>query len=97
VPLPRRHFIALLPCGLAAAPGAPPLLNGKDLAGWVPQDGKPSAWFTTTAVRAEGKALIATPTGGPIIVNGNGRTANLVTALKHGDCELHVEFIFGSP
>jgi len=76
-----------------AAPGAQPLLNGKDLAGWVPQDGKPSAWFTTASVKAEGKALVATPGTGPIIVNGSGRTANLVTTVKHGDCELHVEFM----
>lgn len=91
--LPRRHFVTLLPCALAAAPGATPLLNGKDLAGWVPQDGKPSTWFATTRLQGAGKALVATPGAGPIIVNGNGRTANLVTVLKHGDCELHVEFM----
>jgi len=73
-----------------------PLLNGKDLAGWHTQNGKPLEWFTTrVAVAAPGgKTLNAERAPGGIIVNGpSGRTANLVTDQKFGDVELHVEFL----
>lgn len=92
----RRTFVVAAPAVLfvkAAPKSGSGLLNGRDLAGWVPQEGKPSAWFTTTAVKGEEKRLVAAPVPGGIIVNGTGRTANLVTASKHGDCELHVEFM----
>lgn len=92
----RRTFLGMVSTAVLvkAAPRlGSGLLNGKDMAGWVPQDGKPSAWFTTKAVKGEGKTLVATAAPGGIIVNGNGRTANLVTASKHGDCELHIEFM----
>jgi hypothetical protein len=91
----RREVLILAP--LAFAGGAKrksqALLNGRDLSGWVAQDGKASAWFTTREVTGAGKALVATPAPGGIIVNGTGRTANLVSELRHGDCELHVEFM----
>lgn len=91
----RREVLILAP--LAFASGAKrksqALLNGTDLSGWVAQDGKASAWFTTREVTGAGKALVATPAPGGIIVNGTGRTANLVSELRHGDCELHVEFM----
>jgi hypothetical protein len=74
------------------------LLNGKDLAGWRPQDNKPSAWFTTRGVRWEPVlspnllAGIEAPSG--VILNGpKGRTANLVTEEKFGDIELYLDFL----
>lgn len=75
-----------------------PLLNGRDLAGWHPQEGKPSEWFTTRGVRFERllgpTRLFAVPEPGDRIVNGpTGRTANLVTDEKFGDVELYLEFM----
>lgn len=75
-----------------------PLLNGRDLTGWHPQEGKPSEWFTTRGVRFERllgpTRLFAVPGPGDRIVNGpTGRTANLVTHEKFGDVELYLEFM----
>jgi len=75
-----------------------PLLNGKDLAGWRPQEGRPSEWFTTRGVRFERllapTRLFAVPEPGDRIVNGpTGRTANLVTEETFGDVELYLEFM----
>jgi hypothetical protein len=75
-----------------------PLLNGRDLAGWRAQEGKPSEWFTTRGVRFERllapTRLFAVAEPGDRIVNGpTGRTANLVTEEKFGDIELYLEFM----
>lgn len=75
-----------------------PLLNGRDLRGWRPDEAKPSAWYTTRGVRWE---RLLSPTllhgiaePGSRIVNGpDGRTANLVTDEKFGDLELYLEFL----
>jgi hypothetical protein len=78
--------------------GWQPLLNGKDLTGWVPQDNKPSDWFTTPGVRWE-RLLGPTRLSGKrapagTILNGpTGRTANFVTGQKFGDVELYLEFL----
>jgi hypothetical protein len=74
------------------------LLNGRDLAGWHGQDGKPHDWVTTDAVRWDKeqspKILSATPGPGGIILNSlRGKTANLVTDAKLGDVEVYVEFL----
>jgi hypothetical protein len=74
-----------------------PLLNGRDLAGWRPQENKPSDWFTTKGVRWERllgpTRLAGIPAPSGTILNGNGRTANLVTEEKFGDVELYLEFL----
>jgi hypothetical protein len=71
-----------------------PLLNGRDLAGWAGQDGKPHEWFTTRGVFWDGaKLLSGASQTGDRIVNGKGKTANLVTTNKFGDCELYLEFM----
>jgi hypothetical protein len=78
--------------------GWEPLLNGKDLAGWTPQDARSSEWFTTAFVRYE-RLLGPTRLGGRkapsgTILNGPaGRTANLVTEGKFGDVELYLDFL----
>jgi hypothetical protein len=73
-----------------------PLLNGKDLAGWRPQAGEPE-WFTAKSVQWRRvfapTALTAKPAPGDRIVNGKGKTANLVSDEKFGDLELHLEFL----
>lgn len=70
------------------------LLNGKDLAGWAGEEGKPHEWFTTRRVTAAGRLLEAEPAPGGILVNGpKGRTANLVSTVRHGDVELYLEFL----
>ena len=78
--------------------GWTPLVNGRDLAGWHPQDGKPSQWYTTRGVRFERllspTRLLGIPEPGGRIVNGpTGRTANFVTDQKFGDVELYLEFM----
>jgi hypothetical protein len=94
------RLILTLALPLAAAdPAGRPLLNGKDLTGWHPQDGKPSEWFTTTTVTwtpepVPPHVLSARPEPGSTIVNGpKGKTANLVTDEKFGDVELRLEFM----
>jgi len=78
--------------------GWTPLLNGRDLSGWVGQDNKSSDWFTTNGIRWERllgpTRLFATPEPGGTILNGaSGRTANLVTERRFGDVELYLEFM----
>lgn len=76
-----------------------PLLNGADLTGWHAQEGMgENEWFTTRAIRyaadQDPKKLSGAPAAGSRILNGpKGRTANLVTDMKHGDIELYVEFM----
>lgn len=75
-----------------------PLLNGKDLSGWHGQN--PAAkneWLTTNGIAWERllgpTRLSANPTAGDRILNGTGRTVNLVTDQKFGDMELYLEFM----
>lgn len=76
-----------------------PLLNGSDLSGWRAQEGMgENQWFATRAVRfapgEDPKKLAGAQGAGDRILNGaQGRTANLVTNMKHGDIELYVEFM----
>ncbi len=99
----RRLTLFLVACTLLLAeapkgPGWKPLLNGKDLSGWIGQDGKGHEWFTAKDVAwdkaAAPKMLKATPAPGGIIVNSpTGKTNNLVTTEKFGDVELYIEFM----
>ncbi len=77
--------------------GWTPLLNGKDLAGWHAQNGKPLEWFTTRGVRWEQYGptrLFAEPSGGGSMLNSaQGKTSNIVTDRKFGDLELYLEFM----
>ena len=92
-------FACLMSAGAADPPsgsGWRSLLNGKDVAGWHTQDGKPLGWFVARAAKAPpgGKTLEAEPAPGGILVNGpKGRTSNLVTDQKFADVDLHVEFM----
>lgn len=74
------------------------LLDGSSLAGWHAQEGMgENTWFTARAVRfspEDPKLLSGVGSSGDRILNGpTGRTANLVTDLRHGDIELYVEFL----
>jgi hypothetical protein len=90
------RILALL---LLAAPAAraddgwTDLLPG-DLDAWAEPHG---AWDYVEAVRLkpDNERLLAADGGkGDILYNGpTGRTSNLVTTSKNGDCELHVEFL----
>jgi hypothetical protein len=79
--------------------GWTPLLNGRDLAGWHGQDDKQNDWFTARGIRwepyvAPGPArLSAISAPGGAILNGGGRTANLVSDAGFGDVELYLEFM----
>jgi hypothetical protein len=95
--------------GIAADPKRPyesgkgwkPLLNGRNTAGWHGADTETvkgaSEWMTATAVRidpANNKALLFDPSPGAMLLNGpKGRTVNLVSDEKFGDCELYAEFL----
>jgi hypothetical protein len=79
-------------------PGWTPLINGKDMTGWVSQGNRPQQWYVTKAVRwnrtgnpqhlgsraEEGGTLVNTPRG---YVN------NIHTVDKHGDVELYLDFM----
>lgn len=76
-----------------------PLLNGKDLAGWRGQTPGENQWHTTAAImwdRLLGPTRLTAVPGrvpGGTMLNGNGRTVNLVTEEKFGDMELYLEFM----
>ncbi|MCX6619952.1 MAG: DUF1080 domain-containing protein [Acidobacteria bacterium] len=81
-----------------AEKGWRPLLNGRDLSGWHPKEGRPNEWFTTPSVRYHrvfGPAKFdAKPGPGDRIVNGpKGVTAHLISDEKFGDHELYLEFM----
>jgi hypothetical protein len=97
----RRVFLSMPAAAAAAAEVAPykqgggwkALIQPGSMSGWLAEDNKPSEWTAAQAVSAEGKALRMSGSGG-ILVNGpKGRTANIYTADKFGDCELYVEFM----
>jgi hypothetical protein len=76
-----------------------PLLNGRDLTGWQGQTPGENKWLTTTGILWERllgptrlRAVPASAPGGTIL-NGDGRTVNLVTTEKFGDVELYLEFM----
>jgi hypothetical protein len=79
-------------------PGWRPLFNAKDYNGWHGQDPKQTfGWITARAIAYE---RLLGPTrleaaGGPgdRMLNGSGRTVNLVTDEKFGDSELYLEFM----
>jgi hypothetical protein len=77
--------------------GWKPLLTGRDVSGWHAQDNKPHEWYTTHGVffdRLLGPThLSGKKEPGDRIINGSGRTQNLVTDEKFGDIELYVEFL----
>jgi hypothetical protein len=68
-------------------------LNGKDLTGWEGYPGRPNAWLTTQEVRAEGAKLVTAAAAGAVLVNGPGKTTNLVSTQKFEDMELYLEFM----
>ena len=75
-----------------------PLLNGHDLSGWHGMTKAQNDWFTATAIiwdRLLGPTRLTGLRGpGERILNGpQGRTVNLVTDEKFGDCELYLEFM----
>jgi hypothetical protein len=75
-----------------------PLLNGRDLTGWKPVDtSHPNQWFTTRSVEwkriFDPTHLTAKAEPGDRIVNGPGKTVNLVTEEKFGSFELYAEFL----
>jgi hypothetical protein len=73
------------------------LFNGRDLSGWRPlsSDGRHD-WQVAAAVplcSQDPKRFDIRP-GHGLLVNGpKGFTSNLLTEHKHGDCELHIEFV----
>lgn len=79
-------------------PGWRALLTGKDVSGWHGQDAtKKNEWFATNGVRWERllgpTRLSGNSAPGDRILNGPGRTVNLVSDEKFGDVELYLEFM----
>jgi hypothetical protein len=74
-----------------------PLLNGRSLDGWRAVDEKPLQWFTAKGVRWDGQVtpgvLHGVPAPGGSILNGAGKTANLISDRTFGDVELYLEFL----
>jgi hypothetical protein len=75
------------------------LFDGATLDGWRGRtrqgDAPDHTWRVVGAVRLrpENERRLVGEPGTGIMLNGDdGRTADLCTALEHGDCELHLEF-----
>ena len=72
------------------------LFNGKELTGWSGLDGAEHEWATAevTPLQAADPTRFDIRPGEGLLVNGpSGRTANLISDVAHGDCELHIEFV----
>ena len=74
------------------------LLNGRNLRGWHPREGKTSVWFTTPGVYwdpvVNPRSLFAVPGSGNRLLNGpKGNSADLITDSQFGDTELYLEFL----
>lgn len=78
-----------------------PLLNGRNLDGWHAASQKPNEWVTTRAVTwrriFDPRRLTFTPAEGDRIINGKeGRTVDLMSDERFGDCELYLEFMLSA-
>jgi hypothetical protein len=78
--------------------GWEPLLDGSSLAGWRACDSAATNdWRAVRAIRFERvlspTQLTGRGTGGGVIINGTGKTANLCTTREFGDIELYAEFM----
>jgi hypothetical protein len=99
----RRHFLFLTGAAAFAADapyqqgkGWQALIRrgGKSLEKWTAQHGKGHEWYRAGMVKAEGKELHGDGKRGDIMVNGpQGKTDNIATLSKYGDCELYLEFL----
>jgi hypothetical protein len=82
-------WLALL--GPCAAQGGWTPLGGKDLAAWR----NPAAWkIVGSAAKAgkDGRKLESSP-GEGVLINGAGRTRNLLSVAEFGDIVAHIEFM----
>jgi hypothetical protein len=78
--------------------GWEPLLDGASLAGWQACDATATnEWKAVRAIRYERilgpTQLSGRGTAGGVIINGNGKTANLCSTRAFGDIELYAEFM----
>lgn len=75
----------------------PNLFNGKNMEGWLARGGASEhEWdaASSVAIDPNDAKLLATTAGEGIFYNGaTGRTVDIYTEAKHGDCELHLEFM----
>ena len=95
--------VVILISGLTAAPGfasetakkTVELINGKNMDGWHARRGTEHKWLAAKDVKVDKKdnKRFSIVEGEGIIVNGkDGKTDDILTDYKHGDCILHVEF-----
>jgi hypothetical protein len=72
-------------------------LDGRSLEGWHPLEvSQPNDWRTCESVKlnSQDEHFFTIQPGQGILVNGEkGKTVNLVSDVKYGDVEVHVEFI----
>jgi hypothetical protein len=99
----RRILLLIVSATLAGAAEGPAkrsqtLFNGKDTTGWTlrhPEAKARSKWAVCDSVRLETDMpgrLVAAPGEGVLLNGGDGRGVDLLSEVKHGDCELHIEF-----
>jgi len=72
------------------------LFNGRDLTGWQAMKPDDNAWQAAGNVELDptNERMLAIAKGTGILVNGpKGKTSNLFTDYRHGDCEAHIEFM----
>lgn len=72
------------------------LFTGTDLAGWSGSGAVDHDWEVVggVALDADDSTRLSIEAGKGVFHNGRaGRTADLVSTVSHGDCELHLEFM----
>jgi len=72
------------------------LFKGQDLSGWAGSNDQEHAWEVVGGVALDpaDPTRFTTNPGEGVFYNGSsGRTADIVSTVTQGDCELHVEFV----
>ncbi len=90
-------------CSLLSDPGSGgagwiELFNGRDLTDWTTrhEDRLGNKWAAVQAVAldpADGKRLAATAGQGALYNGPGGRTCDIITRQRFGDCQIHLEFM----
>jgi hypothetical protein len=98
----HRAYLPILALLVVAAVGCSEmqpkvmLFDGASVDGWKCVHPNNCAWQTASAVkpdRADPRKFVITP-GEGLLVNGpTGKTSNLVSVAKQGDCQAHIEFM----
>jgi len=93
LPVLMLPIIALMGMAQEEQSGLVNLFNGKDMSQWE-NLWTPSKWLvaSTVTLQESDPSQFEIQEGEGIMVNGDGKTCNILSKQLHGDCQLHIEF-----